>query len=92
MKKRRSAEQIVGLLRQTDVDLGKGANVSDVCRFTERRRSRERPVRILVNVIPAGYCEKTTLTCDVQAPPAVWMANVLITLWGLWLLRRVVRG
>jgi putative transposase len=34
MKKRRSAEQIVGLLRQadTDVDLGKGANVPDVCR------------------------------------------------------------
>jgi hypothetical protein len=68
MKKRRSAEQIVGLLRQTDVDLGKGANVSDVCRFTERRRCRERPVRILVNVIPVGYCEKTKLTCDVQAP------------------------
>ena len=32
MKKRRSAEQIVGLLRQADVDLGKGANVPDVCR------------------------------------------------------------
>jgi len=32
MKKRRSAEQIVGLLRQTDVDLGKGATVPDVCR------------------------------------------------------------
>jgi putative transposase len=32
MKKRRSAEQILGLLRQADVDLGKGMNVSDVCR------------------------------------------------------------
>jgi hypothetical protein len=32
MKKRRSAEQIVGLLRQADVDLGKGMNVPDVCR------------------------------------------------------------
>jgi transposase-like protein len=32
MKKGRSAEQIVGLLRQADVDLGKGANVPDVCR------------------------------------------------------------
>jgi len=31
MKKRRSAEQIVGLLRQADVDLGKGAHVPDVC-------------------------------------------------------------
>ena len=33
MKKRRSAEQIVGLLRQADVDLGKGMNVPDVCRW-----------------------------------------------------------
>jgi putative transposase len=32
MKKRRSAEQIVGLLRQVDVNLGKGMNVPDVCR------------------------------------------------------------
>ena len=32
MKKRHSAEQIVGLLRQADVDLGKGMNVPDVCR------------------------------------------------------------
>ena len=32
MKKRRSAEQIVGLLRQADVDLGKGSTVPDVCR------------------------------------------------------------
>jgi transposase-like protein len=32
MKKRRSAEQIVGLLRQADVNLGKNATVPDVCR------------------------------------------------------------
>jgi putative transposase len=32
MKKRRSAEQIVGLLRRADVDLGKGGSVPDVCR------------------------------------------------------------
>lgn len=32
MKKRRSAEQIVGLLRQADVDLGKGLKVPEVCR------------------------------------------------------------
>ena len=32
MKKRRIAEQIVGLLRQADVDLGKGSAVPDACR------------------------------------------------------------
>ena len=32
MTKRSSAEHIVGLLRQADVDLGKGMNVPDVCR------------------------------------------------------------
>lgn len=32
MRKRRSAEQIVGLLRQADVDLGKGLKVPEVCR------------------------------------------------------------
>ena len=32
MRKRRSAEQIVGLLRQADVGLGKGHNVPEVCR------------------------------------------------------------
>ena len=32
MKKRRITEQIVGLLRQADVDLGKGSTVPDVCR------------------------------------------------------------
>ena len=32
MKKRHSAEQIVSLLRQADIDLGKGVTVPDVCR------------------------------------------------------------
>jgi len=32
MKKRQSAEQVVRLLRQADVALGRGINVSDVCR------------------------------------------------------------
>ena len=32
MKKRRSAEQIVGILRQADVELGKGQKVPEVCR------------------------------------------------------------
>ena len=32
MKKRHSAEQIVTLLRQADVELGKGLKVPDVCK------------------------------------------------------------
>ena len=32
MKKRYSAEQIVGMLRQADVGLGKGLRVPEVCR------------------------------------------------------------
>ena len=32
MKKRHSAEQIVGKLRQADVELGKGLKVPEVCR------------------------------------------------------------
>ncbi len=32
MKKRRGAEQIIGLLRQADVALGKGEKVSEVCK------------------------------------------------------------
>jgi len=37
MKKRRSADQIVGLLRQADGDLGKGANVPDGWSSASRR-------------------------------------------------------
>jgi len=32
MKKRRSAEQIVAMLRQADVELGKGLKVPEVCK------------------------------------------------------------
>ncbi|MCE9591169.1 MAG: transposase [Planctomycetes bacterium] len=32
MKKRHSAEQVVGMLRQADVELGKGQKVPEVCR------------------------------------------------------------
>ena len=32
MKKRHSAEQIVGILRQADVSLGKGQKVPEVCK------------------------------------------------------------
>ena len=32
MKTRYSAEQVVGMLRQADVELGKGQKVADVCR------------------------------------------------------------
>ena len=32
MKKRHSAEQIVGRLRQADVELGKGLKVPEVCK------------------------------------------------------------
>jgi len=32
MKKRHSAEQIVGMLRHADVELGKGQKVPEVCR------------------------------------------------------------
>jgi transposase-like protein len=35
MKKRYSAEQIVGKLRQADVELGKGKRVPEVCRLLE---------------------------------------------------------
>jgi transposase-like protein len=35
MKKRYSAEQIVGKLRQADVELGKGKRVAEVCRLLE---------------------------------------------------------
>jgi lipopolysaccharide export system permease protein len=27
----------------------------------------------------------------VVPPPAVWLGNVVLALWGFWLLRRVVR-
>ena len=47
---------------------------------------------ILVVYYPLFMLGISRVKAGVMPPPAVWMANVLITLWGLWLLRRVVRG
>ncbi len=47
---------------------------------------------ILVVYYPLFMLGISRVKAGVLPPPAVWMANVLITLWGLWLLRRVVRG
>jgi lipopolysaccharide export system permease protein len=47
---------------------------------------------ILVVYYPLFMLGISRVKAGVMPPPAVWMANILITLWGLWLLRRVVRG
>ena len=47
---------------------------------------------ILVVYYPLFMLGVSRVKAGVMPPPAVWMANILITLWGLWLLRRVVRG
>jgi lipopolysaccharide export system permease protein len=47
---------------------------------------------ILVVYYPVFMLGISRVKAGVMPPPAVWMGNVLITLWGLWLLRRVVRG
>jgi lipopolysaccharide export system permease protein len=47
---------------------------------------------ILVVYYPVFMLGISRVKAGVLPPPAVWMGNVLITLWGLWLLRRVVRG
>ena len=44
MKKRHSAERIVGLLRQADVNLGKGSSEPDVCRVGSDGQARIMPV------------------------------------------------
>jgi len=46
---------------------------------------------ILVVYYPVFMLGISRVKAGVLPPPAVWMGNVLITLWGLWLLRRVVR-
>ena len=58
MKKRRSAEQIVGLLRQADVDLRKGATVPDVCRQLARPSWR---LLLSQSVAVAGDCHGDVL-------------------------------
>ncbi|MBU6221679.1 MAG: LptF/LptG family permease [Planctomycetes bacterium] len=47
---------------------------------------------ILVVYYPVLMLGISRVKAGVLPPSAVWMGNVLITLWGLWLLRRVVRG
>ncbi|NBT12836.1 MAG: YjgP/YjgQ family permease [Planctomycetia bacterium] len=47
---------------------------------------------ILVVYYPVFMLGISRVKAGVLPPPAVWMGNVLITLWGLWLMRRVVRG
>jgi hypothetical protein len=50
MKKRHSAEQIVGMLRQADVALGKGEKVPEVCKqlgISDETRSQYTPCHSL---------------------------------------------
>jgi len=46
---------------------------------------------ILVIYYPVFMLGVSRVKAGVLPPPAVWLANLLIALWGLWLLRRVVR-
>jgi lipopolysaccharide export system permease protein len=47
---------------------------------------------ILVVYYPVFMLGVSRVKAGVLPPPAVWMGNLLVTLWGLWLLRRVVRN
>ena len=46
----------------------------------------------LVIYYPIFMLGVSRVKAGVLPPPAVWMANALIMLWGLWLLRRVIRN
>ena len=46
---------------------------------------------ILVIYYPVFMLGVSRVKAGVLPPPAVWLANLLIALWGLWLMRRVVR-
>jgi lipopolysaccharide export system permease protein len=46
---------------------------------------------ILVIYYPVFMLGVSRVKAGVLPPPAVWMGNILIMLWGLWLLRRVIR-
>jgi lipopolysaccharide export system permease protein len=46
---------------------------------------------ILVVYYPVFMLGVSRVKAGVLPPPAVWMGNILIMLWGLWLLRRVIR-
>ncbi len=57
MKKRHSAEQIVGLLRQADVALGKGEKVPEVCKqlgISEQTYYRSTKSENLAPIIRSG--------------------------------------
>jgi lipopolysaccharide export system permease protein len=47
---------------------------------------------ILVVYYPVFMLGVSRVKAGVLPPPAVWMGNLLVVLWGLWLLRRVVRN
>lgn len=47
---------------------------------------------ILVVYYPIFMLGVSRVKAGVLPPPAVWMANALIMLWGIWLLRRVIRN
>ncbi len=47
---------------------------------------------ILVVYYPVFMLGVSRVKAGVLPPPAVWMGNILIMLWGLWLLRRVIRN
>ena len=46
---------------------------------------------ILVVYYPIFMMGVSRVKAGAFPPPAVWAGNVLITLWGLWLLRSVIR-
>ena len=47
---------------------------------------------ILVIYYPVFMLGVSRVKAGVLPPPAVWMGNILIMLWGVWLLRRVIRN
>ncbi|MFN5757305.1 MAG: LptF/LptG family permease [Planctomycetia bacterium] len=47
---------------------------------------------ILVVYYPVFMLGVSRVKAGVLPPPAVWMGNILIMLWGMWLLRRVIRN
>jgi lipopolysaccharide export system permease protein len=47
---------------------------------------------ILVVYYPIFMLGVSRVKAGVLPPPAVWMANALIMLWGVWLLRKVIRN
>jgi lipopolysaccharide export system permease protein len=46
---------------------------------------------ILVVYYPVFMLGVSRVKAGALPPPAVWVGNILITLWGIWLLRQVIR-